>query len=120
MPKRVQRTRPRVKGQRGMPEGSVYVGRGPGSKWGNPFKAYDSSPEERRTATLLFANLLLTRGEPPYPEHTVPYPTAEEIITELAGKDLACWCPPPADGEPDWCHAAVLIEFVAKHATVAQ
>lgn len=117
MPARVQRTR--KAGQPGIPPGAVYVGRGPGSKWGNPFHAYDSSTKERRTATLLFANLLLTRGEPPYPEHTVPYPTAEEILDELAGRDLACWCPPPAEGEPDWCHGAVLIEFVTKRAKSA-
>ena len=34
MPVRVQRTRPRVKGQRGMPEGARYVGRG--TIYGNP------------------------------------------------------------------------------------
>lgn len=111
MPQRVQRTR--LKGRPGIPDGAVYVGRGPGSKWGNPFKTYDTSPQERRTATLLFANLLYTRGEPPYSEHTVPYPTADEIRSELAGKDLACWCKPPEAGEPDWCHAAVLLEFLA-------
>lgn len=112
MPKRVQRKR--MAGQPGIPQGAVYVGRAPGAygKWGNPFKAYNSSPEERRTATLLFANLLYTRGEPPYPEHTMPYPTAEEIRRELAGKDLACWCPLPAAGETDWCHATVLLEFL--------
>ncbi|MFF0009629.1 DUF4326 domain-containing protein [Streptomyces tibetensis] len=113
MPKRVQRKR--LAGQPGIPEGAVYVGRARGDygRWGNPFKAYDSSPQERRTATLLFANLLYTRGEPPYPEHTMPYPTAEEIRRELAGKDLACWCAPPEDGQPDWCHATVLLEFIA-------
>jgi len=112
MPKRVQRTR--QAGRPGIPEGAVYVGRARGDygKWGNPFKAYDSSLKERRTATLLFANLLYTRGEPPYPEHTMPYPTAEQIRQELAGKDLACWCPPPTTGEKDWCHAAVLLEFL--------
>lgn len=31
--------------------------------------------------------------------------TADEVRRELAGKDLACWCPP---GEP--CHADVLLE----------
>ena len=118
MPKRVQRTR--KAGQPGIPPGAVYVGRGPGSKWGNPFPAYDSSPKERRTATLLFANLLLTRGEPPYPEHVIAYPTAEEIGQELAGKDLACWCAPPAEGETDWCHAAVLLEFIAKTDSAAR
>ena len=30
---------------------------------------------------------------------------------ELAGKNLACWCPLPAPGEPDICHAAVLLEL---------
>lgn len=111
-PKRVQRTR--KAGQPGIPPGAVYVGRGPGSKWGNPFRAYGNTIAERRTATLLFTNLLLTRGEPPYPDHLVAYPTAEEIRQELAGKDLACWCALPAAGETDWCHAAVLIDFAAR------
>lgn len=114
MTKRVQRTR--KAGQPGIPPGAVYVGRGPGSKWGNPFPAYDNSAKERRTATLLFANLLLTRGEPPYLEHVIAYPTADEIRRELAGKDLACWCALPAEGETDWCHATVLLEFLAKTA----
>lgn len=32
------------------------------------------------------------------------------ICSELGGKSLACWCPLPAEGEPDICHAAVLLE----------
>ncbi len=35
-------------------------------------------------------------------------------LPELRGKDLACWCPLPVDGEPDHCHAAVLLELVAR------
>lgn len=35
--------------------------------------------------------------------------TVEDIRRELAGKDLACWCPLPPPGEPDICHAAVLL-----------
>jgi Domain of unknown function (DUF4326) len=31
---------------------------------------------------------------------------AEEEIT---GRDLACWCPEPPPGEPDWCHAFTLL-----------
>ncbi len=38
------------------------------------------------------------------------YPSVEEIRRELAGKDLACWCPLPAPGKSDDCHAAVLLE----------
>ncbi|MGX7706366.1 DUF4326 domain-containing protein [Methylobacterium sp. Gmos1] len=29
----------------------------------------------------------------------------------LRGKNLACWCALPAPGEPDPCHAAVLLEL---------
>lgn len=32
-----------------------------------------------------------------------------EHLHELAGKDLACWCSLPTDGEPDVCHAATLL-----------
>lgn len=32
-------------------------------------------------------------------------------ITELRGKNLACWCPLPKPGEPDICHAAILLEI---------
>ncbi len=31
-------------------------------------------------------------------------------ISELAGHNLACWCPLPEPGQPDHCHAAVLLE----------
>lgn len=107
MPTRVQRTR--KAGQPGIPKGAVYVGRGPGSKWGNPFPAHDNSEQERRTATLLFLNLLRTRDTHPNPEHVIAYPSLEEIRSELAGRDLACWCKLPAPGEEDFCHGAVLL-----------
>ena len=32
-------------------------------------------------------------------------------LETLRGKNLACWCKLPAEGEPDVCHAAVLIEL---------
>ncbi|GAA2686296.1 DUF4326 domain-containing protein [Streptomyces aculeolatus] len=109
MPTRVQRTRRR--GQPGMPPGAVYVGR-PG-KWGNPFPAYGGSPEERAHAARLFTVLLATRADHPHPEHVVAYPSDEEIREHLADRDLACWCPLPEPGEPDHCHAAVLLRLAA-------
>jgi hypothetical protein len=34
---------------------------------------------------------------------------------ELAGAQaLACWCKLPAEGEPDKCHADVLLELLAR------
>jgi Domain of unknown function (DUF4326) len=34
----------------------------------------------------------------------------DDVRRELRGRDLACWCPRPAAGEADVCHAAVLLE----------
>ena len=43
------------------------------------------------------------------------YPSVDEIVAELAGKDLACWCPIRlcTNGRYDWghCHADVLMEI---------
>lgn len=126
-PKRIQQRR--TKGWR-KPEGAVAVGR-PG-KWGNPWrirrdealdKQWDilenipdlgetsidhaGSPERARALAVLNFRLLLqgSLDEPP------PYPTVDEIRAELAGRDLMCWCPLPEPGQPDHCHAAVLIEL---------
>lgn len=35
--------------------------------------------------------------------------TAGDARRDLAGRDLGCWCPLPAPGQPDLCHAAVLL-----------
>ena len=82
-------------------------------KWGNPFVAalsnvykltpkgrravkFCSSPyDARRRAVTLYRELMQKR--------------AEEIRRELAGHNLACWCPP---GSP--CHADVLLELLNK------
>ena len=105
IPQRVQRQR--TKGWR-TPEGAVYVGRG--SKWGNPYRVGDESawmgempvygidePLTRADTAQLF-RLALTHGHLDI--------GAEVIRTELARKDLMCWCPMT---EP--CHADVLLEL---------
>ena len=33
-------------------------------------------------------------------------------LPTLQGKNLACWCPLPAPGQPDLCYAAVLLKRV--------
>ena len=40
--------------------------------------------------------------------------SVSDVRRELRGKDLACWCPLPAEGEPDLCHARILLE-IANH-----
>jgi len=89
MNRRIQRRR--TAGWR-MPAGAVYVGR-PG-KWGNRFGA-DDTPGNRTGAVALFR--LWVNQHPGY---------AAAARTELAGRDLACWCPLDRP-----CHADVLLEI---------
>jgi len=112
-PQRIQRKR--TKGWR-MPEGAVYVGRP--SKWGNPYKWTDyvaihyvtgyaetephanADEDRRRWAVTDFRHGMVDL------DGIQGYPSVEKIRAELAGKDLACWC--PLD-QP--CHADVLMEI---------
>lgn len=104
----------RTKGWR-KPENTVVVSRP--SKWGNPMSVADARFE------------LLTRGvESPtdcdarafavaefrryLDEGTLPF-TVEDVRRELRDKNLACWCPLPEPGQPDRCHAAVLLAIAS-------
>lgn len=116
-PVRIQRRR--VKGWR-MPEGAVYVGRP--SKWGNPFRATldqfgcwtvldDNAVDHRlspngwrtkREAALRAAQLFAREVE------LTPWPP----LSDLRGRDLACWCPLVDGLGTRWpCHADVLLEL---------
>ena len=35
--------------------------------------------------------------------------SVEDVKLYLSGYNLACWCPLPEEGKPDYCHAAVLL-----------
>lgn len=122
MPQRIQRKR--AKGWR-MPEGAVYVGRP--TKWGNPWSVkgyynagYTGSLAEAAAACVENFRAWMTRtrsswsGDVPggplkHPDGSVRFEPVD--VSPLRGKDLACWCPLPAPGEPDVCHAAVLLEL---------
>ena len=86
-----------------VPAGAVYVGRAaPGlsaSRYANPYKvsAY-GLPEAAR----LYLEYVASRPD-----------LLEAARRELAGRDLACWCKLPEPGEPDLCHAALLIAVVS-------
>jgi hypothetical protein len=88
-----------------VPPGAVYVGRGapglPASPYANPYtvSAY-GAPEASRL----------------YLQHVASRPdVAASIVRDLAGKDLACWCPLPAEGGPDLCRAAALLVLANQH-----
>lgn len=104
-PQRIQLRR--TKGWR-LPEGAVSVARP--TKWGNPFWIGSNRcsgrgqtyAEERvtdaETSVRFFREMLSITPR--------NYPTQAEIVAELRGRDLACWCKP---GAP--CHADVLLEL---------
>lgn len=108
MPKRIQRKR--SKGWR-MPDNTVYVGRP--TKWGNPFKVGDIVKNHFGTeftintvqeAVNCYKNLVLIKLNPGFILGQGLILHAD--LSELRGKDLACWC---KEGEP--CHADILLEI---------
>lgn len=115
MPKRIQRSRKR--GWR-MPEGAVYVGRP--SKWGNPYRAIrgtvwgPSRPIEGGEMVAYSTHAPASNAVEQAVENywrdidcrIRSSLTTELIRSELAGKDLACWC--PLD-QP--CHVDVLLKL---------
>ena len=79
------------------------------SRWGNPFvigKDVDSATE----AVDAFRDLTA-----PHPPHIVPlYMGRDDIVRDLRGKNLACWCKPGT-----LCHADVLLELANRPACEA-
>ncbi len=117
-PKPVRLQRSRAKGAHLVsPNGLeiVYVGRGRGCKWGNPFES--ANPAD---AVFMFEQWLLSWQ--PLIQMKMPsgcycvsivgdmsqYHRAAMLtsLSELRGKNLSCWCKP---SEP--CHADVLLRI---------
>lgn len=120
MPQRIQLSRAR--GWR-MPANSVKVDRS--TPFGNPFalsKGSMSGGGERREGYFVGDTIKLfdTREEAQrvsvaafeawmhqWPQHQL----LAAARHALRGKNLACWCKLPNSGEPDLCHAAVLLRI---------
>jgi len=108
-PRRVQLRRTR--GWR-TPANTVKVDRT--TRFGNPFSIEDYGRE--RAIALHRAWIAGEVGNPPLPSKRVRELEARrtEVIAalpSLRGKNLACWCPLPEPGEPDICHAVLLLEL---------
>ena len=115
MPVRIQRRR--TKGWR-KPDNCVIVSRP--SRFGNPFTIKDAiewggaetTEEARKLCADVFRSWL--RGSRDYwmgPEADATRDRMLKALPELRGKDLACTCPLPEPGQPDHCHAAVLLKL---------
>ena len=114
-PRRIQLKRTR--GWR-KPAGAVVVSRP--SKWGNPVcwesnKTFDPATGETDPADPEAARRISVQGfrsilDDVELRRLYAYPSDAEIVDELAGKDLCCWCPlVDGDGNPAPCHADVLL-----------
>ncbi len=99
-PKRIQLSR--RKGWR-KPENTVVVARP--SRWGNPWKVGGAITA---VDVVQAFTIHLSARRDPHPGWVdyLHYPSDQQIRRELAGKNLACWC--PLD-QP--CHADVLLEI---------
>lgn len=110
-PRRIQLRR--TKGWR-LPAGAIVVTRS--TRWENPFPVTES----RTAAVAAFRSWLLDL-EPGQPDayeigrRTLDRRWMRTNLGLLRGHDLACWCPP---GQPDICHAAVLLELANHESTV--
>jgi Domain of unknown function (DUF4326) len=101
-PARIRRRR--SKGWR-LPAGAINVSRP--SRWGNPYKLgarkYLLNEAVARQAVVDAFRTSLEGGLLRF--------TVADVRRELRGRVLCCWCPLPAPGEPDRCHAQILIEI---------
>jgi hypothetical protein len=123
-PKRVQRTR--TYGWRAGP--AIIVDRS--SRYGNPWRIIDDTlllapdgttqrlatpAEARKEATARFRAWLQGEGVDNWQVCRKVF-SRRRVLTDLwrlKNRDLACTCPLPEEGEPDHCHARVLMEFSA-------
>jgi Domain of unknown function (DUF4326) len=97
----VRVTRSRRPGYR-MPPNTVVVSRP--SKYANPHRL----PDGLTGAALVVARI---EAVAKYKRYALRTFTLEEIRADLAGRNLACWCKQPEPGEPDVCHAALLLRW---------
>lgn len=109
-----------------MPPGAIYVGRP--TKWGNPFTA--TTPKRAghgsharctilhkewlagRVGALMLENMGFHPGEIDALERLRCRVLSD--LHQLAGKDLACWCPLTSE----WCHAETLMRLAPQFAEI--
>lgn len=88
-------------------EFDVYIGRGRGSAWGNPFRIGNDG--DRGEVIEMYKNwLVFGEGR-----------SLLKRLGELEGKTLGCWCSPPGGltAEDDLqCHGQILLKLLQHRA----
>jgi hypothetical protein len=123
MPQRIKRERTpgwRLADATTNPNGAVIVSRP--SRFGNPFTIKDAIEAEwsnpHSACAEMYGEWLRVGTEDGWFNET--YRVGKQTFDRrrvladlhlLRGKDLACTCPLPEPGQPDLCHAAVLIRL---------
>ncbi len=79
----------------------IYVGRGRGSIWGNPY-----AHKEGTQAKYVVGSV--EEAVSKYREYILSRPDLLARVPELKGKILGCWCKVKPD---DPCHGDVLVEL---------
>ena len=74
------------------------------TKWGNPFPVCKDRTPER--AVFQFHSEWIDALA-----HPLGSVVLRSELHELRNRNLACWCALPKEGEPDICHAAILLEL---------
>src|SRR5215475_4897148 len=99
-----------------LPPGAVYVGRKTPNLAASPFANPYPMPRPGKPPKQVTVDGETVRVRDRahavdlYRDYLERHPDlVERARRELASHDLACWCPLPAPGEPDVCHAALLL-----------
>jgi hypothetical protein len=100
-PQRIQLRR--TKGWR-LPPNTVVVSRP--SKWGNPYKVAPAFVSDAIIIPEITPELAVHLFRENWEHRLKTFLSARETLSELRGKNLACWC---ALDQP--CHADVLLEL---------
>ncbi|KKM65589.1 hypothetical protein LCGC14_1489730 [marine sediment metagenome] len=77
----------------------VYIGRGQGSIWGNPYSHKDGTLAKYKVDSR-------EEAVKKYREYILNSPQLLGCLHELKGKVLGCWCHPKA------CHGDILVELI--------
>lgn len=84
----------------------VYIGRGRGSPWGNPYSHKDGTMAKYKVETR-------EEAVEKYREYILNRPDLLARICELKDKVLGCWCKTKNNKDVP-CHGDVLVELVEK------